>query len=273
VVGATVVDVVLVVVGAAVVDVVLVDVELVVVVDVELVVLVDVELVVLVDVVLVDEEVVVDGAVVLGLVVVVVSAKSSGRMIVKNACAVVSPAVPDETRTWQFLKSCSPLLGFNGGSSGPRQLNFDCGLSPRSTFARKRCVESDASNVTVPLARPPVASVTLTGVPPVVKSQWSFADQPGVLGSTPSHSCTNALPFGKPLAETVKKSGRPFTGFCGTVKGFCVGAVIVTANAAPAAITTSASALARTTARRADECTACTPSGPPRPKYWNRGKT
>jgi hypothetical protein len=210
----------------------------------------DVVVVVVVDVVEVEDVV----EVVVEVVdVVVVLAKASGKMIVKNACAVVSPAVPDETRTWQLVKSCRPLVGFNGGSSGPRQLNFDCGLSPRSTFARRRCVESDASNVTVPLAKPPVASVTLTGVPPVAKSQWSFADQPGVLGSTPSHSCTNALPFGKPLAETVKKSGSPLTGFCGTEKGFDVGAVIVTPNAAPAATTTNASATLPTRTRRARE--------------------
>jgi hypothetical protein len=136
-------------------------------------------------------------------------------------------------------------------------LNFDCGLSPRSTFARKRCVESVESNVTVPFGGPLVAVllVTFTGVPPVAKSQWSFADQPLDDGSVPSHSWTNALPLGSPLAETVKKSGLPVTWLSGTEKGFCVGAVIVTPNAAPAATTTRATATLTTTTRRAEELT------------------
>jgi hypothetical protein len=63
-----------------------------------------------------------------------------------------------------------------------------------------------ASNNAVPFGGPLVAVllVTFHGVPPVVKSQWSFADQPLDDGSVPSHSCTNALPFGSPLAVTVK---------------------------------------------------------------------
>jgi hypothetical protein len=82
---------------------------------------------------------------------------ASGRMIWKNACRVVSPGVPPDTRTWQLRQSGFPLFG--DGSFGDRQLNVPEGPRPLNTFSAT--LGSEASNVATPCA------FAFTGAPEV----------------------------------------------------------------------------------------------------------
>jgi hypothetical protein len=111
-------DVVVVVVVGAVVVVVVVGAVVVVVVGAVVVLVVDVVVVVVVVVLVVDVVVVVVVEVDVDELVVE-TCGASGSWSVKNACSVVSPIVPPDTRTWQFLHTGSVVIG--AGSFGDRQ--------------------------------------------------------------------------------------------------------------------------------------------------------
>jgi hypothetical protein len=185
--GSVVVVVVLVevVVGGSVVVVdVLVDV------DVEVVVLVDVEVEVLVDV---EVEVLLD--------VVVVSAGESGSCIVRNAWSPVFCALFVDTRIWQSVQSCKPLIGPIGASFGDRQLNNVDGLSPLNGVNANLV---PAAKVTFPFS-----SETLPGVVRPL-SQSRFTLQPGAVDNLPSHCSTYTGVFGgNPSATIVNATGLP----------------------------------------------------------------
>src|SRR5207247_2245960 len=94
---------------------------------------------------------------------------------------------------------------------------------------------SAASKVVVPVAP------TRTGAGALPRSQSVSGDQPGVVGSMPSHCSTlTSVPGVYPIATTVNGNGLPAAS-AGTTKGVPVGCVIVPANATPvvAAIATN----------------------------------
>jgi hypothetical protein len=113
------------------------------------------------------------------------------------------------------------LIGPIGGSSGPKQLKIDCGLSPRN--GRNAWFTSVDNHVAVP------SGCTIAEAGDVPRSQSTVGDQPGEVGATPLHcSTTTNVPGVYEEPTIVNGSGFPPPS-TGTTNGLPVGVVIVPA--------------------------------------------